>query len=76
MYTIIETCWMIAIDPQAYLTDVLARIADHPIHRIDELLPWSRAKYSIALTRAASNLGRRRTVTHNAYARTVAAAPP
>ena len=40
MYTIIETCRMNGIDPQAYLADVLARIADHPIHRIDELLPW------------------------------------
>jgi len=40
MYTIIETCRMNAIDPQVYLADVLARIADHPIHRIDELLPW------------------------------------
>jgi transposase len=40
MYTIIETCRMTGVDPQAYLADVLARIADHPIHRIDELLPW------------------------------------
>ncbi len=40
MYTIIETCRMNDIEPQAYLADVLARIADHPIHRIDELLPW------------------------------------
>jgi hypothetical protein len=44
LYTIIETCRMNAIDPQAYLADVLARIADHPIHRIDELLPWRWAK--------------------------------
>jgi transposase len=44
MYTIIETCRMNAIDPQAYLADVLARIADHPIHRIDQLLPWRWAK--------------------------------
>jgi hypothetical protein len=28
------------IDPQAYLHHVLGRIADHPINRIDELLPW------------------------------------
>jgi transposase len=28
------------IDPQAWLTDVLTRIADHKINRIDELLPW------------------------------------
>ena len=40
MYTFIETCRMNGVDPQAYLADVLARIADHPIHRIDELLPW------------------------------------
>ncbi len=29
------------IDPEAYLTSVLRRIADHPIHRIAELLPWN-----------------------------------
>jgi hypothetical protein len=40
MYTIIETCRMSGIDPHAYLADVLARIADHPIHQIDQLLPW------------------------------------
>jgi hypothetical protein len=28
-------------DPQAWLADVLARIAGHPAHRIDELLPWN-----------------------------------
>ena len=39
MYTIIESCKMNGVDPQAYLTDVLARIADHPIHKIDACLP-------------------------------------
>jgi transposase len=29
------------IDPQAWLADVLARIAEHPAHRLDELLPWN-----------------------------------
>ena len=29
------------VDPQAWLTDVLSRIADHKINRIDELLPWN-----------------------------------
>jgi transposase len=40
LYTIIETAKMNGVDPEAYLADVLARIADHPAHRIDELLPW------------------------------------
>ena len=31
------------VDPQAWLADVLARIAEHPVHRIDQLLPWSLA---------------------------------
>jgi transposase len=29
------------IDPQAWLADILARIATHPAHRLDELLPWN-----------------------------------
>jgi transposase len=39
--TIIETAKMNGIDPQAYLADVLDRIHDHKINRIDELLPWN-----------------------------------
>ena len=39
-YTLIETAKLNRIDPQAWLTDVLSRIADHPINRIDDLLPW------------------------------------
>jgi transposase len=32
---------MNGVDPQAWLADILARIAAHPAHRIDELLPWN-----------------------------------
>jgi transposase len=39
-YTLIETAKLNNIDPQAWLTDVLSRIAEHKINRIDELLPW------------------------------------
>ena len=39
-YTLIETCKLNGIDPFAYLRDTLTRIADHPINRIDQLLPW------------------------------------
>jgi hypothetical protein len=40
VYTLIETAKLNGVDPQAWLTDILARIADHKITRIDELLPW------------------------------------
>jgi transposase len=40
IYTMIETAKLNAIDPQAYLRDILARIPTHPAQRIDELLPW------------------------------------
>ena len=39
-YTLIETAKLNGIDPQAWLTDILARIADQPIKEVDELLPW------------------------------------
>jgi transposase len=41
MYSLIVTCKMNGVDPQAWLTDVLSRIATHPAHRLDELLPWN-----------------------------------
>jgi transposase len=41
IYSLIATAKMNDVDPQAWLADVLARIAEHPAHRIDELLPWN-----------------------------------
>jgi hypothetical protein len=41
MYCLIVTCKMNGVDTQAWLADVLLRIAGHPVHRLDELLPWN-----------------------------------
>jgi transposase len=40
IYTLIETCKLNEVDPQAWLADVLARLPDHPAKRIGEFLPW------------------------------------
>jgi transposase len=40
LYSLIGTCRLNNIDPHVYLRHVLERIAQHPINRIDELLPW------------------------------------
>jgi transposase len=41
MYSLIVTAKMNDVDPLAWLADVLARIADHPAQKLDELLPWN-----------------------------------
>ena len=42
-YTLIETAKLNGVDPQAWLSDIIGRIADHKITRLEELLPWSYA---------------------------------
>jgi len=39
LYTLIQTARLNDVDPQAWLADVLARIANHPIRQLDERLP-------------------------------------
>jgi hypothetical protein len=53
MYSLIGTAKLNNVDPQAWLADVLARIADHPASRLDELLPWNWRKDASLLSQAA-----------------------
>jgi hypothetical protein len=41
IYSLIGTCLLNGVEPYGYLREVLSRIAQHPINRIDELLPWN-----------------------------------
>jgi len=51
--TVIETAKFSGLDPQAYLADVLARINDHLITRLGELLPWNWKPATVPQDRAA-----------------------
>jgi transposase len=54
MYSLIVTAKLNDVDPQAWLSDVLSRIASHPAHRLDELLPWNwRSRSSLQPAQAA-----------------------
>lgn len=54
IYTLIGTAKLNALNPESYLTYVLERIAEHPINRIEELLPWNVASTLRADLRSAA----------------------
>jgi transposase len=49
MYSLIVSAKLNGVDPQAWLADVLSRIATHPAHRLDELLPWNWTPRALAI---------------------------
>jgi hypothetical protein len=53
IYALITTAKLNGINPRAWLTDVLARIADYPASRLDELLPWKWQRSRAPATAAA-----------------------
>jgi len=53
MATLIVTAKLKDVDPQAWLADMLSRIATHPAHRLDELLPWNWTPRASAIAQAA-----------------------
>jgi transposase len=52
-YGLIGTAKLCGIDPEAYLRYVLERVADYPVNKIKELLPWNVAENLASFKRAA-----------------------
>ena len=48
VYSLLGSAQLNGLDPEVYLHEVLTRLPDHPVNRIDELLPWNIAKLSVA----------------------------
>ncbi len=53
IYSLVETAKLNGIDPEGYLREVFERIADHPINRIEELLPWNIGRRAEAQSKVA-----------------------
>ena len=53
-YSLIGTAKLCGLDPEAYLRYVFERIAEHPINRIQDLLPWNVAASLVGLTQLAA----------------------
>ncbi len=56
MYSLVETAKLNGLDREGYLREVLGRIADHPINRIDVLLPWNIGRHDDEQGQTASAL--------------------
>ncbi len=58
IYTVLETAKLNGLDPEAYLANIIDRMAKgHPAHRLKELLPWNWMMEQITVDQAAAVLG-------------------